>query len=69
MEKGYQGYVAAWYVSAVVLTPPAPSSPPPGGQPAGAMVLYALADGLALHNQPVISNATLIKREPPRSFL
>ncbi len=74
-NHGYPGYVAAWYVAtnlppAPVVPPPTPvnpppplNPPPPAGQP-GALVVYAIADGVALRSQPVIGDDTLIKREP-----
>lgn len=82
-QKGYQGYVAGWYVAANPQPTPAPTPPPaptpapapspaptPSPQPLpapgqpGALIVYALSDGLALRSQPVIGDTTLIRREP-----
>jgi hypothetical protein len=67
--EGYVGYVAAWYVS---LTPepvapepaPAPTPAPTPAPAEGKLILYATTDGLALRTQPVLNDATLIKRLP-----
>ena len=72
-RQGYQGYVAAWYVVASAqpspLPAPAPTpqpipQPPGTGVQPGALVVYSLADGLALRSQPILGDETLIKREP-----
>lgn len=57
---GTDGYVAAWYVrypssSSSKATAPAPVN-------GGALKVRATAEGVALRKQPVISDATLIKR-------
>ncbi len=69
--KGYQGYVAAWYVSdqkekpAVPLTvsTPKPGAAPAAPIPAGAIALYPTEE-LSFRSQPVISSQTLIRRIP-----
>ena len=61
-----EGYVAAWYVKY------ASGSATPAGQPAantaaangGPLKVRATAEGIALRKQPVVSDATLIKRLP-----
>ena len=74
-DEGYEGYVAAWYVSATPQQAPAPApvpspAPAPAPQPqppqpaAGPFIVFATADGLALRTQPLVSDATLIKRVP-----
>ena len=70
--QGYVGYVAAWYVSTSPQPAPEPApapapspQPAPAPQPAGGQfILYAMEDGLALRTQPVVADATLIKRLP-----
>jgi hypothetical protein len=67
---GDQGYVAAWYVDTSRQEPalgafekgtaPSPAASSTGDK----LVVRSTADGLALRSQPVISDATLIKREP-----
>jgi hypothetical protein len=59
-----QGYVAAWYVkyaSGSTAQATASAAPPPAGSP---VKVKASCEGVALRNQPVISDATLIKRVP-----
>ena len=69
-EEGYEGYAAAWYVSAAPQTSstPAPGGKPPATQPEG-VHLYAQADGLALRSQPVVSDSSLLKHLPLNSQL
>lgn len=60
--EGSQGFCAGWYLSdkrqdsalGVAVTPPEKAN----------LVLRTIEDGVALRSQPVISDATLIKREP-----
>jgi len=65
--EGYEGYVAAWYVSTAPQEAPLPqpvstsSNATAGGDK---LPVYATSEGLALRSQPVISEATLIKRLP-----
>lgn len=65
-----QGYVAAWYVDTSRQEPALGAfekgtAPSPAASPAGdKLVVRSTADGLALRSQPVISDATLVKREP-----
>jgi hypothetical protein len=67
---GDQGYVAAWYVDTSRQDPALGAfekgtAPSPAASSAGdKLVVRSTADGLALRSQPVISDATLIKREP-----
>ncbi len=59
-----QGYVAAWYVkyaSGSTAQSTAAAAPPPTGGP---VKVKATCEGVALRKQPVISDATLIKRVP-----
>ena len=78
---GYEGYVAAWYVSTdITPTPkpttpqppappvptPRPSSPPPMA-PSDALIVYAMTDGLAFRNKPVVVDNTLLQRVPINS--
>ncbi len=66
-SEGYEGYVAAWYVATAQQEAPLPQTPGPQPAPAPAgdrLIVYATADGLALRTQPLISDATLIKRLP-----
>jgi len=62
---GQQGYAAAWYVSQTAPgSPQPPVGPiPPQPQPQ-ALVVYAAADGLAFRSQPLVSEASLIRRVP-----
>ena len=60
-----EGYVAAWYVkyasgSQPAATPAASPAPVNGGP----LKVKATAEGIALRKQPVVSDATLIKRLP-----
>jgi Bacterial SH3 domain/Peptidase_C39 like family len=60
-----EGYVAAWYVkyasgSKPATTPAAAPAPVNGGP----IKVKATAEGIALRNQPVVSDATLIRRLP-----
>lgn len=66
-SEGYEGYVAAWYVAAAQQEAPLPETMsaktgPPSSE--DRLIVYATSDGLALRTQPVISDATLIKRLP-----
>lgn len=66
-QEGYEGFVAAWYVVETQPAPPEappPVAPPPAPATGGVFKVYANADGLALRTQPVIADATLIKRLP-----
>lgn len=83
-SEGYEGYVAAWYVS-VDATPqppvpqpptptpappapiPQPPVPSPAQPPVGALIVYAMTEGLALRSQPVVADNTLIDRVPLNS--
>lgn len=61
-----EGYVAAWYVkyasgSQLVTTTTATAPAPVNGGP---LKVSATAEGIALRNQPVVSDATLIRRLP-----
>lgn len=69
--SGKQGYVAAWYVALekdkAGETAPAPGQPAAQTQaaaPAGALIVTPTQEGVAFRTQPVISDATLIKRLP-----
>ena len=60
-----EGYVAAWYVkyaSGAAAQQPAASAP--SAMMGGPLKVKATAEGIALRKQPVISDATLIKRLP-----
>lgn len=65
-----EGYVAAWYVQKSepggTATPPPPVTPPVSSQ---TVKVRAAVDLLALRSQPVISDATLLKRLPIGSSL
>ncbi len=70
---GDQGYVAAWYAAA---QPPAPAPVPPPVNPpvdppppSGSFALSPTVDGLALRSQPLVSDASLIKRLPLNTLL
>ena len=57
-----EGYVAAWYVKYASGSQPAGTT---ATTPAsGPLQVRATAEGIALRNQPVVSDATLIKRLP-----
>jgi len=74
--EGCQGYTAAWYLSDQ-RTDEALGVQPQGSQPAPqpvnvtpvGVVVRVIEDGLALRSQPLISDATLIKRLPLNSEL
>jgi hypothetical protein len=80
-DEGYEGYVAAWYVSPEatpqppapkppIPAPPAPVTPtpqPPDQAPADILIVYAMTEGLAFRSQPVVAGNTLIKRVPVNS--
>ncbi len=57
-----EGYVAAWYVKYASGAQPANAAPPSAS--GGPLQVKATAEGIALRNQPVIGDATLIKRLP-----
>jgi hypothetical protein len=62
-EAGDQGYVAAWYVR----IPGDAGEPDEGFRPivgASGLIVVPTADGLAFRTQPVISDATMIRRLP-----
>ena len=60
-----EGFIAAWYVKKVdapgAVTPPTPGPTPPRSN---AVVVKSITDLLALRSQPVVSDATLVKRLP-----
>jgi flagellar basal body rod protein FlgF len=60
-----EGYVAAWYVKYASGSQPATTS---AGAPApvngGPLKVKATAEGIAIRKQPIVSDATLIKRLP-----
>lgn len=67
--QGEQGYVAAWLVSTLSQQPAlgvstSTNKPPAPPLPGDKLVVRAAEDSLALRNQPVIADATLIKRVP-----
>ncbi len=76
---GKQGYVAAWFTAlekgkAGASTPAAPPAAtggtPPATPPAdGSLIVTPTQEGIALRNQPTVSDATLIKRLPFTSQL
>ena len=76
-SEGYEGYVAAWYVTPDMIpqppAPPPPEPPPPVPPPpaplpsAEALVVFATTDGLGLRSQPVVADNTLMKRMPVNS--
>ena len=60
-----EGYVAAWYVkyaSGLAAQPPAANASTPSAATGGLLKVKATAEGIALRKQPVVSDATLIKR-------
>jgi Peptidase_C39 like family len=74
--EGSQGYVAAWYLSdkrtdeALGVQPKGSSpAPAPAGAASASLVVRVIEDGLALRSQPLISDATLVKRLPLNSEL
>ena len=58
-----EGYVAAWYVKYASGTQPA-GTVTPAPVSGGPLQVKATAEGIALRKQPIISNASLIKRLP-----
>jgi hypothetical protein len=56
-----EGYVAAWYVRQAGGGSPAPASPSAGS---GTLQVKATVENIALRSQPVVSDATLVKRLP-----
>ncbi len=61
-----EGYVAAWYVkyaSGSAGQQPA-ATPNPGASNGGPLKVKATAEGIALRKQPIVNDATLIKRLP-----
>ncbi len=63
--SGKQGYVAAWYVKyASGSQPNTAAAAAPANAPAGTLKVTATAEGIALRNQPVVSDASLIRRLP-----
>jgi hypothetical protein len=61
-----EGYVAAWYVKYASGSQPATTAAAPAPAPVngGPLKVKATAEGIALRNQPVVSDATLIRRLP-----
>jgi len=63
-----EGYVAAWFVKyasgSTVQQTAATASAFPAAQPGGALKVKATVEGIALRKQPVVSDATLIRRLP-----
>jgi hypothetical protein len=60
-----EGYVAAWYVKyASGSTTQQPAANAPTAIAGGPLKVKATAEGIALRKQPVVSDATLIKRLP-----
>jgi SH3-like domain-containing protein len=57
-----EGFVAAWYVKYASGSQQAASAP--AAPTGGALTVKATAEGIALRKQPVVSDATLIKRLP-----
>jgi SH3-like domain-containing protein len=63
--QGKEGYVAAWYVKyASGSTAQQTAAATPATAMAGPLKVKATAEGIALRKQPVVSDATLIKRLP-----
>jgi hypothetical protein len=62
-----EGYAAAWYVNYASGSQPAGTAPAPVR--GGPLQVKATAEGIALRKQPMISDATLIKRLPLGTFL
>ena len=67
--EGYEGYVAAWYVTPNQVDPAQPetSSPVSPALPVtgpGQVVVYVTAPSLAFRNQPVVTDASLIRWVP-----
>ena len=64
---GQEGYVAAWYVKITSGSAPSGTTTAPATKPAPAdaeLKVTTTAEGVALRSQPVVSDATLIKRLP-----
>ena len=62
-----EGFVAAWYVkyaSGSQPTTTATTASAPASAAGGALKVKATAEGIALRKQPIVSDATLIKRLP-----
>jgi flagellar basal body rod protein FlgF len=60
-----EGYVAAWYVRYASGSQPATTTTStPASSNGGPLKVTATAEGIALRNQPVVSDATLIRRLP-----
>lgn len=66
-EAGDQGYVAAWYVSQTKAAGQPEETAPVTG--AKGFIVVPTTDGLAFRSQPVLSDATLIKRLPLNASL
>jgi hypothetical protein len=62
-----EGYVAAWYVKYASGSQPAGTAPAPVR--GGPLQVKATAEGIALRKQPVISDATMIRRLPLGTLL
>jgi len=58
-----EGYVAAWYIKYASGSQPAATTTTTAA-PSGVLKVKATAEGIALRNQPVVSDATLIRRLP-----
>jgi hypothetical protein len=73
--SGMEGFVAAWFVSKTRVEPPLgvaaanPNQPAPQAPDPNKLVLRTTEDRVALRSQPLISNATLVKRLPFQSEL
>jgi hypothetical protein len=60
-----EGYVAAWYVKYANGSQPATTTTaPPAPVNGGPLKVKAIAEGIALRSQPVVSDTTLIRRLP-----
>ncbi len=62
--SGKEGYVAAWYVKYASGSQPATTSAAAAPATSGVLKVKATAEGIALRKQPIVSDATLIKRLP-----
>ncbi|NWG34133.1 MAG: SH3 domain-containing protein [Chloroflexi bacterium] len=65
-QQGREGYVAAWYVkyASGSTAQQATAAPNAASAPAGVLKVKATAEGIALRKQPVVAEASLIKRLP-----